>query len=74
MCWHAISILSQSDICTFLKVMFLTRLSVIEHVENSTIFRMIICVVFLFCFSASCVVYVASFPVFSIFDCLFGIL
>ena len=29
---------------------------------------------FLFCFSSSCVSYVASFSVFSFFDCTFGIL
>ena len=32
------------------------------------------CVVFLFCFSSSCVPYVASFSGLSIFDCPFGIL
>jgi len=32
------------------------------------------CVVFLFCFSSFCVLYVASFSGLSIFDCLFSIL
>jgi len=32
------------------------------------------CVVFLFCFSTSCVPYVASFPGLSIFDCPFCVL
>jgi len=32
------------------------------------------CVMFLFCFSSSCVPYVASFSGLSFFDCPFGIL
>jgi len=38
-----------------------------------TVVSNICCVVFLFCFSSSCVPFVASFSGFSIFDCPFDI-
>ena len=54
------------------------ELKYITGLDNCVCLRIVVsntyCLVFLFCFSSSCVPYVADFSGFSIFDCPFGML
>jgi len=61
----------QQNLCLYLKLSCLIYVICVclRKVVSNTY-----CVVFLFCFSSSCVPYVVSFSELSMFDCPFGIL